>query len=93
MSINNLEKDIAEIKLKLSLIIDKFDKLEKKLDDLENNKLNNVNESCNRMNEHIDFIHETYSSLYAPLTFIKNKVEYIMGPKDEVKLLPVIKDK
>jgi chromosome segregation ATPase len=93
----DLNKDIEELKTKINslenLIIEKFDKLEKKFDDLENSKLKHVQESCDRMNTHIDFIHETYSTLQTPLNFVKNKVEYLMGYKSETKSLPTIKDK
>ena len=94
---DNLKKDIDDIKNKLNslenLILEKFASLEKKFDDLEKNKLNHVQESCDRMNDHIDFIHETYSTLQTPLNYVKNKVEYIMGYKSETKSLPTIKDK
>ena len=101
MTDNNLKKDIEELKIKVNnletLIIEKFNNLEKilnnKFDDLEKNKLNHVKESCDRMNNHIDFINETYSTLHTPLTYVKNKVEYLMGYQSESKSLPTIKDK
>lgn len=97
MQDNNLNKDIEELKTKISslelLIIEKFANLEKKFENLENSKLKHVQESCDRMNEHIDFINETYTTLQTPLNYVKNKVEYIMGYQSGSKSLPSIKDK
>ena len=45
------------------------------------------------MNNPIDFIEETYTTLPTPLNYVKNKVEYLMGYKNENKSLPTIKDK
>jgi arsenate reductase-like glutaredoxin family protein len=64
-----------------------------KINDLEKNKLNHVQEACDKMNNHIDFIEETYTTLQTPLNYVKNKVEYLMGYKNENKSLPTIKDK
>jgi archaellum component FlaC len=79
------------------LITKKIDNLEHAilyhLQNLEKTKLSKVEESLNRMNTHIDFIHETYSTLQMPLTYFKNKVEYLMGCSSEPKSLPSIKDK
>lgn len=97
MEDSNIQKDIAELKIKLNnleiLIIESFSRLESKINDLEKNKLNHVQEACDKMNNHIDFIEETYTTLQTPLNYVKNKVEYLMGYKNENKSLPTIKDK
>jgi hypothetical protein len=97
MSESDIKKDIDEIKIKLTnleiLIMESFSKLESKINELEKNKLNHVQEACDKMNNHIDFIEETYTTLKTPLNYVKNKVEYLMGYKNESKSLPTIKDK
>ncbi len=97
MTDSNIKKDIDELKIKLNnleiLIIESFSRLESKINDLEKNKLNHVQEACDKMNNHIDFIEETYTTLQTPLNYVKNKVEYLMGYKNENKSLPTIKDK
>jgi hypothetical protein len=94
---SDIKKDIDEIKIKLTnleiLIMESFSKLESKINELEKNKLNHVQEACDKMNNHIDFIEETYTTLKTPLNYVKNKVEYLMGYKNESKSLPTIKDK
>ena len=41
------------------------------------------------MREHIDFIENTYSLVRTPLSYLKTKIEYVMG-KETTKELPVI---
>lgn len=93
--------ELQELKEKVEhleqLITEKIDNLEKifikHFQNLEETKLNNVHESLHRMNNHIDFIHDTYSTLQTPLNYFKHKVEYLMGCPSESKSLPSIKDK
>lgn len=78
--IKDLQNKIDNLEI---LITEKFLRLEQLLNDkfghLEERNLNHVNQSLQKMNQHIDFIHETYSTLQTPLNYVKNKVEYLMG--------------
>jgi hypothetical protein len=82
-----IKKDIHELKNKIEnleiLFTEKFIHLEQLLNNkfghLEEKNLNHVNKSLQKMNEHIDFIHETYSTLQTPLNYVKGQVEYLMG--------------
>jgi hypothetical protein len=93
--------EVQELKEKVEhleqLITEKINNLEKTIinhfKNLEETKLNKVQESLHRMNNHIDFIHETYSTLQTPLNYFKHKVEYLMGCPSESRALPSIKDK
>jgi hypothetical protein len=44
------------------------------------------------MREHIVFIEHTYSLVRTPLSYLKTKIEYVMG-KEMTKELPTILDK
>lgn len=107
-----LIEEVQELKQKVDklelFITEKFINMEKMLEQKlvhleETNQTNvNVQESLHRMNRHIDFVHETYSTLQTPLNYFKHKVEYLMGYDYEVQALtassastsiPSIKDK
>ena len=64
----NIERRIDQIEEKLSLIIDKLEKLE----------TSNV-----KMDEHIDFINSVYSRVQRPLYWVCDKVNYMKGQKLE----------
>jgi hypothetical protein len=83
---------------KFDIIIEMITKLTLQVNNIEN-KLNLLSEknqeiktSCSKMNEHVDFVENTYSTVRAPLNFIKNKIECMMG-KFQSDELPAIKDK
>jgi hypothetical protein len=84
---DKLDKIIDMIKL-LNI---KIDTLDKKVEIL-TEKYDNIEKDCSKMGEHIGFVEDTYSTVRAPLNYIKNKIEYMMG-KDMERELPVIKDK
>jgi chromosome segregation ATPase len=83
---------------KLDKIIDMIKILETKIDTIDQKieilteKYNNIEKDCSKMGEHIEFVEDTYSTVRAPLNYIKNKIEYMMG-RDREKELPAIKDK
>ncbi|ARF11387.1 hypothetical protein Klosneuvirus_1_244 [Klosneuvirus KNV1] len=62
-----------QINIKLDLILDKLESLEKKIEQIDN-KINECEKSCQNMDEHIYFINNTYTSLRAPLEFVRSKV-------------------
>ncbi len=82
-----LRKDIQNLQQKVEslemLITERFLHLETMIESrfghLEQRNLQHVNESLHKMNQHIDFIHETYTTLQSPLNYVKNKVERLMG--------------
>jgi hypothetical protein len=81
-----------DINTKLDLILQKLDELLEK-NKVNDEKINNLEFSCNKMNEHINFVENTYSTLQAPLSFVKKNVERLMGTNYQVTNLPSIKDK
>ncbi len=81
-----------DINTKLDLILQKLDELLEK-NKLNDDKINNLENSCNKMNEHINFVEDTYTTLKAPLSFVKKNVERLMGTNYQVTNLPSIKDK
>ena len=56
-----------------------------------NLKQKDIEESTSRMDTHIDFVENAYSSLKAPLQFVKDKVSLITGIHKSN--LPTISDK
>jgi hypothetical protein len=81
------------------LILEKFDKIEKKLDLIIENesknekKISEIKVDCKKMGDHIDFIEDTYNVLQTPLNYVKRQVERIIGSSSkDLKVLP-IKDK
>ncbi len=72
----------------LKRIEERLATLEKVISDgMEKNKL--VEENCSKMREHIDFIENTYSVIRTPLSYLKTKIEYVMG-KEITNELPVL---
>ena len=88
MNHNSENSEILELKIKLEniekLILTKFEEL--------NAKIDSINKKSNKMSEHIDFMEDTYTKVKAPLSFVKNKVEKLMGYSG-TEPLPSIKDK
>jgi hypothetical protein len=76
--IKNLDDSIKKLEQTICL---KFSELEKQINELklDNKKLNDVNIICNKMSEHINFVEDTYSSLKAPINFVKKSIEKITG--------------
>lgn len=54
-----------------------------------NSKLDKQAESNDRLDKHISFIERVYQSLHNPLTYFKNKFNYLMG-KSEKELEHII---
>ena len=83
---------------KLDKIINMMEKINEKIDSIDKKiellteKYNNIEKDCSKMGEHIDFVEDTYSTVRAPLNFIKNKIEYMMG-RNCNKELPAIQNK
>lgn len=69
---------MEQLTIKLDHIIDKLDYLEKKIDTLDK-KINECEKSCQNMDDHIYFVKNTYTSLRAPLDFIRSKVNILTG--------------
>jgi chromosome segregation ATPase len=63
--LNHLEIRMKLIEDQLSLVIDNEEKLEK--------TINGNTEDCKKMSDHIDFIHNVYTSLRSPLNFITSR--------------------
>ena len=51
---------------------------------VKNNKI--VEEDCSKMRQHIDFIENTYALVRTPLSYIKEKIEYVMGRETTTEL-------
>jgi hypothetical protein len=54
---------------------------------VKNNKI--VEEDCSKMRQHIDFIENTYALVRTPLSYIKEKIEYVMG-RETTSELPLL---
>ena len=73
-----------ELEQKLDKIISILTNIEIRLDKIEENiigiKEDNkvVEKDCLKMREHIDFVEHTYDAIKMPLTYVKNKIEYMM---------------
>ena len=81
--LQEMYESILELHSKMDVLTSSFQNLSKKQKDIE--------KSTNRMNTHIDFVENTYSSLKAPLQFVKDKVSLITGIQKSN--LPSITDK
>jgi len=77
---------------KLDNIIKSLEQINERLEILENSN-DSIKENCNKMSEHIDFIEDTYQSLRTPLGYLKNRVNYILGIKNDHTVLPTLEDK
>ena len=55
-------------------------------------RLIRIEKACELMTKHIYFIERTYSAVETPLSFIKNKVETIIG-KQKTNPLPSLEDR
>ena len=83
---------------KQDLIIDMLKCIEERLSNIENivefivKNNTTVEEDCSKMREHIDFIENTYSLVRTPLSYIKTKIEYVMG-RETTNELPSIEYK
>jgi hypothetical protein len=81
---------------KLDLIIETLKSIEDRLSMIEQNiynvteKSKNVEEDCAKMRGHIDFIEKTYSLVRKPLSYLKTKIEYVMGTESYSLELPII---
>jgi tetrahydromethanopterin S-methyltransferase subunit G len=65
-------------------IMDEIKKIHKRLDAIEKSNEN--------MDKHIHFIHKTYDLVRGPLSWVKNKVEYMAGRSQYEELPPIEKD-
>jgi len=63
---------------KLDLILEKIEKIEKRLDKLE--------ESCIAMDKHIGFVDQVYKTVRTPLDFILHRINYLTGTKESLYL-------
>jgi hypothetical protein len=71
---------------KLDKIIDTLEVIKLRLDKIEER----IEKDCSKMSEHINFVENTYTLVRAPLNFLKNKVENVMG-RNSKQELPQIK--
>ena len=84
-------KEVVEAMYDMLLdLTSKVNNIESKLDKIMT-KQNEINKSTARMDSHIGFVEQTYSSLKAPLQFVKDKVSFLTGNQKEN--LPSIEDK
>lgn len=67
-----------QINIKLDLILNKLESLEKKIEQIDK-KVNECEKSCQNMDEHIHFVNHTYTSLRAPLEYVRTKVNMLTG--------------
>lgn len=70
----------------------KLDRIERKLDFIitilhHDNK--DIKENCKKMGNHIQFIENVYDSVRTPLNYLTNKVNYMLGNKNESTSLPI----
>jgi hypothetical protein len=89
-----MQKDKDKLDDIYNLILEltqKVNNIEKKLNILLD-KNNDIENACSKMNGHIEFVEDTYTNVRAPLNYLKNKIEYMMGRNND-KELPAIKDK
>ena len=70
-----LEERLANIEILIGIVV-------------RNNKI--VEEDCSKMRQHIDFIENTYALVRTPLSYIKEKIEYVMG-RETTAELPLLK--
>ena len=80
--VQEMYESILELHSKMDVLTSAVQNLSKKQKDIE--------ESTAKMNTHIDFVEKTYTSLKAPLQFVKDKVSLITGIQKSN--LPSIKD-
>jgi hypothetical protein len=73
--ITRLEERLANIEILIGIVV-------------RNNKI--VEEDCSKMRQHIDFIENTYALVRTPLSYIKEKIEYVMG-RETTNELPLLK--
>ena len=71
---------------KLDQIINTLEVIKLRLDKIEER----IEKDCSKMSEHINFVENTYTLVRAPLNFLKNKVENVMG-RNSKQELPQIK--
>ncbi len=68
---------------KLDTILDSLQHIERRLEKLE--------KDSSKMSDHINFIQKTYNIVRVPLSYLKNKVEHLMGSHTASEL-PVIQN-
>jgi archaellum component FlaC len=82
-----LDTEAFEEVVKIDIIIEMLKNIEERLSSIESNlgividKNKKVGEDCSKMREHINFVENTYSLIRTPLSYIKNKIEFVMGSK------------
>ncbi len=69
--LQEMYESILELHSKMDVLTSSVQNLSKKQKDIE--------KSTAKMNTHIDFVEKTYTSLKAPLQFVKDKVSLITG--------------
>lgn len=77
-----MDKEIEDIKNRLSNIENKLDKILLTLD-------SNLIENCNKMGDHIEFVENVYDTVKKPLDFVLDKINTISNI--EYKQLPECK--
>jgi len=73
-------------------IYNKVDIIEKKIEALENKMNNEMMPECKKMGEHISFIENVYETMRYPLGYFCNKINTIVGDKNQLVLMPVKND-
>ena len=57
-----------------------------------NERLDAIEKSSANMDKHINFIEKTYNLVRGPLSWLKNKVEYVAGRPQYDELPPIEKE-
>ena len=65
--------------LELFEILKNIDLRLKNIESQLNIKLTNIETDCSKMNNHINFVENTYNRVRVPLSYLKTKIELIMG--------------
>lgn len=55
-----------------------LNRIEQKVDSIEE-QLSKIDKETSKMNDHIHFVETTYNRVRVPLSYIKNKIEFMMG--------------
>jgi len=73
-----MEKDIIQLKLNMDRLESKVDRI---LEILEKQQSSTI-----RLEQHIDFIEHTYEQLHTPLSYMKNRVLWLLGKSSSSEL-------
>jgi tetrahydromethanopterin S-methyltransferase subunit G len=73
----------------LTILIDRMDTIERKLDLILQKLDGNVIKNCDKMGSHIDFVNGVYATVKVPLNYISTKIHKLANPFGSPKELPL----